>query len=819
MTSELAKEIDIRLDKKSGKIPAREILDRLKSMRGLSDIRVDKENRKVIFRLTYSEDSNKKLDMVVEEINKTGATVASNILEVDVLNLRCAGCVAALENGLRRLKGISDVRVNFATQTAQVEFYEGIYKPDRIIGDIKEIGYEAAFKADDNKDAVEQYRLKKNLTVAFLSTTIIFVLHFGQHMLGLFSLPAAVSSLLQFFICLPVLYAGREFFSDGFRQFRHRRANMNSLIALGSGTAFLYSAAVTGNILLSDSPAIHTVYYETTAMILLFILIGRYLEKKATYEARDAALGMASLIPQTVTRIVNEVEEEIKTDALGVGDTVIVRPGQSIPADGVIITGETVVDESILTGESLPVSKKAADSVIGGTVNISGGMKMKVTRVGTGSVLGRMIKMVSDAQGKKAPIQRLADKVAGVFVPIIIVIAFITMIIWAISSPGSTMVLTAPVAVLLIACPCALGLATPTAILVATGRAARLGVLFGNGDVLERLSKINCFVFDKTGTLTEGQPAVDDVIPVKRFGKKVIPFEELIRLAASAEAFSEHPYGKAICARAKKDGSKLSPIEKHENMPGEGIIAEIDGKTVVVGKRSFVTKLKLAQEQQEAMDSIAKKEGTAIVHVAVDNEYIGAITLSDTVKKDAQNAVEKLFADGLEVVMLTGDNFHSAKTIAGKVGITKIEADADPKKKLATIHTLSRTGYMTAMVGDGVNDAAALAAADIGIAIGSGADIAVKASDITITGKSLTSLLTALEISKRTLRIIKQNLFWAFIYNIIMIPVAAGLLYPYGLSFSPAFAAAAMALSSVFVVSNSLRLKKLQPVESEYVES
>ncbi len=820
MTKAKVQEVDIKLSENPSSISAKELSNRLKSLGGLSDIRIDKENRRIIFRMSQSDDSKDNIDKAMSEIRKTGIGIASNSQEVQVLNMRCAGCVSALENGLKKLSGITDVRVNFATQTAQVDFVESMYNPRFLLEDIKQVGYEAVLMADDDHEKAEIYNQKKNLTVAFLGAVLIFIIHFGQHMLGLFSIPETVSSVLQFILAVPVIYAGREFFIDAARQIRHKRTNMNSLIALGSGTAFIYSTAVTLQILFGRLEGPHTVYFETTAMIILFILIGRYLEKKSTLEAKDAALGMASLIPETVTRVKNDsTEEEVPLDDLQVGDSILVRPGGSVPADGVISTGETSIDESILTGESLPITRKPADNVIGGTVNISGGFKMTVTRVGAGSVLGRIIRMVQDAQGKKAPIQRLADIVAGRFVPIIIGVAVLTLAIWFFAAPGSTMILTAPVAVLLVACPCALGLATPTAILVATGRAARLGILFKNGEILERLSKVNCYVFDKTGTLTEGHPSVDGIIPAERFGADKLSPTDLIQIAASAEQMSEHPYGKAICQRAKKDGSKLSKVDKHEYTPGEGIVAEIDGKIITAGKRKLIAELKLPKEQQQLLDSIGSKEGTAIVHVAMDNEYIGAITLSDTVKKDAQQAIETLKAENKEVVMLTGDNFSSASVVAGKVGIAMIEADADPKRKLATIHTLSRTGFTTAMVGDGVNDAAALTTADIGIAIGSGADIAVKASDITITGKSLVTLLTAIKISKLALRTIKQNLFWAFIYNIIMIPVAAGLLYPAGISFSPAFAAAAMALSSVFVVTNSLHLKKVEPVATEFVES
>jgi heavy metal translocating P-type ATPase len=434
---------------------------------------------------------------------------------------------------------------------------------------------------------------------------------------------------------------------------------------------------------------------------------------------------------------------------------------------------------------------------------------MEVTRIGSGTVLARMIRMVHEAQSGKAPIQRLADRVAGIFVPLVIGVALLTLILWALLSPDSSMVFVAPVAVLLVACPCAMGLATPTAILVGTGRAARMGILFRSGGILERLTKATTFVFDKTGTLTEGRPIANRLIPAEG-----VSIETLLQYSASAEQYSEHPFGKAICAKARREGIKFLTATEHENRPGLGLRAIIEGREILIGSRAFVEGSGIPEDQRQMMKRIGQDEGMVVVYIAADGDFMGAIVFTDSLKSGAAATVEELQARGLETIMLTGDNAYSAASTAAKLGIKHIEADALPETKLTTIRSLRQTGRTIVMVGDGVNDAAALAAADIGISLGSGTDIAVKSSDITITGQSLDALLSALDMSKATLRIIKQNLFWAFIYNVLMIPIAAGIFYPiFGLALSPEMAAGAMALSSIFVVTNSLRLKKREPTK------
>ena len=788
------------------------LVKRLQTIAGLTDCEVDTGSGQVYFRPGQAKGLNDRINVVLENIKQAGLSPVTLREDIEVYDMRCAGCVSTLEKGLNSKPGITKARVNFATRMAQIEFVKGLYDSRDLTDDIKGIGYHAGYPIDDGKRPAESVGLKRNLIIAVVCTVIIFILHFGQHMLHLFTIRQIPELVIQFSLTLPVLIAGRHFFIDAFNQLRHFRANMNSLVALGAGSSFIYSVVVTYLLFSGKIDPGVSVYYETTAMIITFIMIGRFLEEKARREARDAAMGISSLIPQIVTRLTPTGEEEqVGVDELKAGNMVIVRPGQSLPADGLITEGETTIDESMLTGESLPVVKGKGDQVVGGTVNINGGIKILIERVGGGTVLASIIRMVQEAQSEKAPIQRLADKVAGIFVPIAIAIALLTLVIWLLADPGSSMVFLAPVAVLLVACPCALGLATPTAILVGTGRAARMGILFKSGEILEKLNSVNCFIFDKTGTLTTGKPVVEKIMPSEGTMR-----DEVLRVAASVEKFSEHPYGKAIYINASDLDLELYDAEDIKYVPGKGVTALVNGQKVVAGRRAFIISSGMSEEQQAEIKNIEKEEQTAVVHVSIDGRYLGAIVLADSIKEGASETIGQLQELNKEVILLSGDNRYSAAGIAVKLGIKRIEAEAAPDKKLATVQSLRRSGFTTVMVGDGVNDAAALAKADIGIAIGSGTDITLKASDITITGKSLTTVITAINVSRATLKIIKQNLFWAFFYNIIMIPLAAGAFYPVlGITFSPAPAAAAMAASSIIVVCNSLRLRKIQPVKAK----
>lgn len=775
--------------------------ERLAGLQGLDDLTINPGAGVVSFRLNGQ---TGKIAPIIGLIESSGLKLPRRRQEIDIYTMRCAGCVATIENGLAKIPGITSAKVNFATQTGMVEYVEGIYSGERIVSDIKAIGYEAGYHVDD-RAVGHTAAIGRDLLIALIAGAAILVLHMGQHFVRLFTIRHDFDALAQLLLTLPVLWAGRSIFADAFLQLKHFRANMNSLIALGSGTAFVYSVA--GVYIIVSGSGHADIYFETTALIIAFILLGRYLEERATREARDAISGMASLIPQNAMRLNPDgTEEPVPVSDILIGQKIVIRPGQSIPADAIVTDGEALIDESLLTGESMPVARRSGEAVTGGTVNISGAFTAIVTRVGNGTVLARMIQMVREAQAGKAPIQRLADRVAAVFVPIVMAIALVTLLLWAIIDPDSKMLLLAPVAVLLVACPCALGLATPTAILVGTGRAARLGILFRSGEILEQAGQVTCVVFDKTGTLTLGRPVVDQILPADG-----VQPSELIRIAASVERFSEHPFAGAILAKAEEMKIEIEESTNFTHHAGQGVRAIIDGEPAAAGNREFVRQQGPAPSGFDISPEREKEAGSAVVHLAHGQRYLGAIVFSDTIKEDAAETVAQLKAGGREVVMVTGDNRYAAMAVAGKTGIKRVEAEALPQKKLAIIESLRRAGFVTAMIGDGVNDAAALAASDIGIALGTGADVAVKASDITIAGKSLIAVVTAFRLSAQTLRIIKQNLFWAFFYNIIMIPLAAGILYPVnGLVFSPVLAAAAMAASSVMVVANSLRLRRIR---------
>jgi Cu+-exporting ATPase len=808
----MEKQIDIEVKDGLTASSASTAKDSLGKIEGLTDISIDPRDSRVRFRLDNSKSPNGEIKRAVEELSGLGLKVGLETAEVDIYNMHCAGCVATIENGLKKIPGIVDARINFATQTGEIEILPTMYERRRLIDDIKGLGYEAGFHTGQPRDESNLARRKRDVEIAVVFGLLVIILHAGQHLFRLFTLPAPVSAVIQLVLTLPVLYAGRTFFDDALRQIRHVRFNMNSLVALGSGAAFVYSVYVTGQ-LLSGSEMVPSVYFETTAMIIAIVLIGRWLEDRSTKEAREAVTEMATLLPQTAVRLnVDGNEEVLPLDNIAVGDTLLVRPGGTVPVDGIITDGETTIDESMLTGESMPVEKSMGDGVTGGTVNISGGFKYTATRVGSGLAVSRMIRMVREAQNKKAPVERLVDKVAGIFVPIVIIIAVVAGLIWRFALPETQMFLTTSVAVLLIACPCALGLATPTAILVGTSRAARLGVFFHDARILELMTKVNCVVFDKTGTLTDGKAQVEKVLPAEG-----ISDYDLLRYAASAERYSEHPFAVAINKRAINEGLKLEEVTDHKVIPGRGVVATVDGRTVIMGQRKLLAESngesKLSDGEISTMRKIEEAEGTAVVHVAVGARYFGTVTLADAIKPGALWAVEQLQKDGKEVIMMTGDNYRAAVSTATKLGIKRVEAEMSPEMKLATIYTLKQAGFVTAMVGDGINDAAALSAAHVGIALGTGTDIAMKAADVSITGESLEAIASAMHLVREIYRKIRQNLFWAFFYNIIMIPLATGALYPvFGLVLSPVFSAAAMAISSLFVVSNSLRLRNLEPL-------
>ncbi len=724
-----------------------------------------------------------------------------NHLELRISGMHCASCAAAIEKGLARMEGISRCQVNYATGTAAVEYHREHLDEPRIISRIEELGYSAhSHSAGLDPLEYEAPAARKAFLVSLILTlpVMIFSMWGPTQGVGLKIRGTALALLT-----LPVLFfAGREIFSDAWKQTRRFSSNMNSLIALGSLAAYIYSLsmvlAVWGG-WLHHEPHF---YFETAAMIVMLILLGRYLESRAKDKARDSIGALLRLRPEKAIRVIDGREEEISVAEVEKGMILAVRPGDKIPADGEIVEGSSAVNEAMITGESLPVAKKPGDNIIGGSVNGQGALKFRVTGAGEETFLAGIIRLVSQAQNRKAPVQKLADKIAGVFVPIILGLAVLTFIIWLVFDRHSSMLFTAPVAVLIIACPCALGLATPTAILAGTGKAARKGIFIRGGDILETADKASHILFDKTGTLTQGK---FEVIAVRT--AESVPTEKLLALAGSVEAGSSHPLALAIVEKARSEGIDFLQVQDLVENPGSGVMANIGGARILVGN--------LAEMESSGIDfgplaAAAREEmsrGKTVVFAAADKQPLGYFALADQIRPEVPEVITALAQSGRELVMITGDNYETARGVAENLGLTKFEADIKPDKKALVVETFRRAGNIVMMVGDGINDAPALAAANVGVALGSGTDVAMESADIILVRSDMNALKEALDISRATYRTIKQNLFWAFFYNMLAVPLAAGILYPvFGWSLSPMIAAAAMACSSLFVVTNSLRL-------------
>ncbi len=724
--------------------------------------------------------------------------------------MSCAACAARIEKALSKIAGVKEARVNFAASQGQVLFDPGLVNISLLQKVIEEEGYqflglvtEKIFSEEDRLSA-----LRKRLWVAWGLAPLVFFLS----MPGLFPWVEKISLPWRFYLLFslttPVqFYAGGEFLKRAWTALKHRSADMNTLVSLGTLAAYFYSSVVTffPGIFLRAGLPLH-VYFDSAVMIIAFVLLGRYLEVRARGRATEAVRKLLSLAPPTARVIRNGLEQEVPATSLLPGDVVIVKPGERLPADGVIIEGRSALDESMLTGESLPVEKGPGDKVIGGTLNTHGILKIRVEKIGKDTVLATIARLVEEAQGSKAKIQRLADKVAGIFVPLVLLIATLTFLIWYFwgPSPKLTNALLSFVSVLVIACPCAMGLATPAAVMVGTGRAAQEGILVKNALALEEGAKVKACIFDKTGTLTKGQPEVREIIPAP--GQKL---ETVLKVAGALEKHSEHPLSRAIALKAKH----FSPFEaqKMRAEVGFGILGEIKGKPAGVGKKELLQKfgLEIPGELFKASSRLAQK-GQTVVWVFWGPQILGLISLADSPRPEARETIRALQAMGLKVYMLTGDNFLTAQAVASELGVDDFWAEVLPAEKSRKIEKL-RQKVRVAMVGDGVNDAPALAAADLGIALSSGTDIALEAADVALMRPDLRLVPKAIRLSRKTLRIIKQNLFWAFAYNVLAIPLAAGLLYPfYGLRLSPAIAAAAMAMSSVSVVTNALRLKRVK---------
>ena len=655
-------------------------------------------------------------------------------------------------------------------------------------------------------------QLSKRFGISIIFTIPVLIISMGP-MVGM-PLPNIVDpminafnfSLLQLILTLPIMVVSWEYFQKGFKTLFKGHPNMDSLIALGTASAFVYSLAATIETGLGYGNFSNLLYYEVTGVILTLHTLGLFLEERSKGQMSSAIEKLVNLAPKTARVIRNGVEQEITVDEVALGDVIRVRPGESMPVDGVVVEGRTSVDESMLTGESIPVEKESGDEVIGASINKNGSIDYRATRVGSDTTLSQIIKLVEDAQGSKAPIARMADIITGYFVPIVIALAVLAGIAWLIAGQSGIFVLSVIITTLVIACPCALGLATPTSIMVGTGKGAEHGVLIKSGEALETTHNLDTIVFDKTGTLTEGKPIVTDILVTPLITK-----ENLLYYAASGETGSEHPLGEAIVQKSKEENMTLAKPDHFEAIPGHGIRVEIEGKDMYIGNRKLMLEQKIDLSSMEKESNRLADEGKTPMYLSVDGELAGIIAVADTLKENSMKAVKELRRRGVEVIMITGDNKRTAKAIAKQVGIDSVLSEVLPEDKAEEVKKLQEAGKKVAMVGDGINDAPALAQADIGIAVGSGTDVAIESADIVLMRNDLTAVLTAIDLSHATLRNIKQNLFWAFAYNLVGIPVAMGLLYIFGGPLmSPIFAAVAMSFSSVSVLLNALRLRRFK---------
>jgi Cu+-exporting ATPase len=764
-------------------------------------------------------------ESIIQTIEKIGFNVPAvkNVFPVE--GMTCASCVSRVEKKLRSLEGVTDVQVNLASERVTIEYLESRAGMKDFQGALEQIGYhipQEQIEEATNRDLEEERHRQETriLTRKLLVSGIagLLIMAGGMRtMLGF--LPAwdpQTYHLLFFILATPVqFWGGWQFYKGTWTGFRHGYTDMNTLIAVGTSVAYGYSVFATfwPSVLESFGQEI-LVYYDTAAMIIALVLMGRLLEARAKGRASDAIKKLIGLQPKTARVERNGQELEIPVSQVVEDDIVLVRPGEKIPVDGVLLEGQTAIDESMITGESVPAEKKVGDAVIGASINKTGFFKMRATRLGKDSVLAHIIQLVESAQGSKAPVQRLADQVAGIFVPTVIAFASLAFIVWWVWGSSLATLPTEPflfammifISVMIIACPCALGLATPTAIMVGTGRGAELGILIKGGEILEQAQRIDTVVFDKTGTLTEGRPEVTDLYTPD------MNDNEILSLAASLEKGSEHPLGEAVVAEAEKRGITLHPFEEFKALPGFGVQARVNGHDVALGNRKLMEDagidLSAVDDQLEQWAA----QGKTPMLVQVDGHLGGMIAAADRIKPQAKEAVSRLKEKGLKVVMITGDHSRTARAVAGELGIDEVLAEVLPGDKANEVKRLMDQGRFVAMVGDGINDAPALAQAHIGIAMGSGTDIAMETSDITLMTQNLNAVAEAIDLSRSTLRKIKQNLFWAFFYNILGIPIAAGILYPaYGILLKPLFAAVAMSFSSVSVVSNSLLLKRFQP--------
>jgi Cu+-exporting ATPase len=792
---------------------AANIEKRLSSLSGVKSAVVNfaSENASVSYN-----DKEVSPETLIARVESMGYKVQVERTSFRIKGMSCASCVARVEAALRDLPGVIRASVNFASQETMVDYAPGALTNAGIIAAIEKAGDYKAEAIEDSSSAGFDDGDAKRAEFAALRNKFIFSAAFTLpvawlSMRGMFGAGAAhheqTPNLLLFILATPVMFwAGGGFFKGFYKSALNHSADMNTLVAVGTSAAYIYSAAATfAPGLFSEAGKHPDVYYETACVIITLILFGRMLEARAKDRTTEAIRRLMGLRPPTARVERNDGIVEVPIEDVAVGDIVVVKPGESIPVDGVVVEGASAVDESMLTGESLPVEKAPGDTTTGATVNSTGSLRIKATKIGDDTALSQIIRLVREAQGSKAPIQRIADRVAAVFAPVVIAIAAMSFALWYFAAQQSfqfSMLIF--ISVLIIACPCALGLATPTAIMVGTGRGASMGILIRKSEALEIAGRLTTVVFDKTGTLTRGKPSVADIVPAPGIDES-----EVLSVAASVESDSEHPIASAIIARASESGVTVKKPSSFKAEPGLGAEAEVAGVYSAVGNDKF---MRMKNISFDSMSDALKKlysEGKTLVYVSKGASPLGVIAVADTLKDNAAMATAELTRAGLDVVMLTGDNKRAAEAIAAKAGITRVFAEVAPAGKADVINKLRADGEIVAMVGDGINDAPALAAADIGIALGSGTDIAMKAAGATLLRDDLMGVPAAIKLSRATLKTIKMNLFWAFAYNVAGIPVAAGILYPFfGFTLNPMIASAAMALSSVSVVTNSLMLSK-----------
>ncbi|MGM0867529.1 MAG: heavy metal translocating P-type ATPase [Bacillota bacterium] len=764
-----------------------------------SSINLASEKAKVTF------DPNRvSVDQLIEQVKKTGYDVSKETATLSITGMTCASCAARIEKGLKKVEGVLNASVNLASEKATVEFIPGKTGVNQLLTLVKKTGYEAKLHEDTIEDSEREerkneYKEQRNKFIlgAILSALFLvqMVSDFARGYEFFPDFEFHLNPWIQLLLATPVqFYVGGHFYKDAYKALRGGSANMAVLVAMGTSAAYFYSLVLT---LMGESMGL---YYEAAAIIITLIVLGKLLEVRAKGQTSEAIKKLMGLQAKTARIIRDGQEVDIPIEDVVEGDVIFVRAGEKIPVDGEIMEGSSSIDESMLTGESMPVTKKVGDGVIGATVNKHGSFKFKATKVGKDTALAQIIKLVEEAQGSKAPIQKLADKISGIFVPIVIGISLLTFIL-TYFLVGFTPALISTVAVLVIACPCALGLATPTAVMVGTGKGAESGVLIKGAEHLESAHRVTTVVLDKTGTITKGEPEVTDILTNGHYTE-----DEILQLAAAAERGSEHPLGEAIVNGAKQKGLKLEEASRFNAIPGHGIEVEIKQKNILIGNK------KLMRENQISIDDMIERmeelesEGKTAMLMAIDGKLAGVIAVADTVKETSAKAIQRLKELGLEVIMITGDNRRTAEAIANQVGVDRVLAEVLPEDKSAEVEKLKKEGKIVAMVGDGINDAPALVAAHIGIAIGTGTDVAIEAADVTLMRGDLMGIVDTIRLSKATMRKIRQNLFWAFAYNSLLIPVAAfGLL-------NPILAGGAMAFSSVSVITNTLFLRRWKPV-------